>query len=85
MKSLFFIFIFALSLHSASILNGRCVDSFYTNNSSTIYINYSNGSTGTISESKANIEELLSTVNQFYYDDISLTCNPISVYTSDTL
>ena len=60
----------ALSLQAQSIYNGKCVDYFYTLDSSTLKIKYSSKTTeSTISESKSKIEELISNSSKFYYED----------------
>lgn len=61
-------------LSAETIFNGKCVNSFYTLDSTTLKISYSNGSSSTVSESKAKIEELVSNVGSFYYDANNSYC-----------
>ena len=65
MKISFLFFLLFSFSYSASIFNGKCVDNFYTLDSSTLKIQYSNGGLSTVTESKAKIEELVSNLNQF--------------------
>lgn len=70
--SLLFIITFS---NAESIYNGKCVDYFYTLNSSTLKIKYSSKSTeSTMTESKSKIQELRNNTNKFYYDSDTNTC-----------
>lgn len=65
MKYIFTILILTLSLNADSIFNGKCVSNFYTLDSTTLKIEYTNGGNSTVTESKAKLEELVSNLNQF--------------------
>jgi hypothetical protein len=84
LKTLLFIFIFALSLKAESLYNGKCVDNFYlsqatssTNSPSLIYINYSNLSRSASTYSSSIITELVNNSNKFSYDSVTRRCNAI--------
>jgi hypothetical protein len=84
MKTLLFILVVSFSsLYADSIYNGKCVSSFSTSNSTTsIFINYTNGQTSTISESKSKIQELRNNRNAFTYDAVNNKC--IAIMTDNT-
>jgi len=76
MKTLLFIFLFALSLNADSIYsNGKCVKYFYTEDTNQLKIEYSNGNTNTLTFNRANVDFLISNINKFYYENGM--CKPI--------
>ncbi len=68
MKTFIFISIFSTILFSESMYNGKCVDNYYTLDSTTLKIQYSRGTTSTISESKSKIQELIQSDGYFKYN-----------------
>lgn len=78
LKTLLFIFIITLSLKAETIFNGRCVESFYTFDNSTIHLIYSdkNSKDSNISYSINKITTLVNMQNQFTYDNENDLCIP---------
>ena len=71
--SLLFIMTFSFA---ETIYNGECIDSYYTNNSSTIYY-YSSARPTQLNNmlaSNAKIQELINNTNKFHYDSKTNTC-----------
>ncbi|PLY06609.1 MAG: hypothetical protein C0625_08425 [Arcobacter sp.] len=63
-------------LNAETIYNGKCIDSYYTGNNTTIYYYRSATPTTlrTMTESKAKIDELRENTNKFYFDKNTNNC-----------
>lgn len=76
MKTLLFIFIFALSLKADTVYSGRCVKSFSLMVSTNIYIVYYNDTTTTVPYTTDILNTLINNMNKWEY--IAPQCRPIT-------
>jgi hypothetical protein len=63
---IFLLFIININLLADTIYsNGKCVSNYYTLNSSTLYLEYSNGGSTSVSTSKSKLEGLVQGLNKY--------------------
>lgn len=76
-KILLVLIAFSLYLNADTMYqNGKCVSDYYTKDSSTIFLNYSNGGSSTVSSSKSKLEGLVLGLNK--YELVNGRCQLIS-------